>query len=80
MRRIACTVAIGGFTGAFLFLGAGVASAAPPGCEDTLGASASQTAQEPGPNAGPNSSVGWDTAEGAPNAPGQALVENCGPE
>jgi len=59
-------------------LGLAVPAVAAPGvCTVPPGNLVSQNARVPGPNAGPNSTIVWDVAEGAPNTPGQQNKNLC---
>lgn len=57
------------------FAGAG-GTKGPGDCGFAPGQDISVLAKDDGPNAGPNGSV-WFTADGAPNAPGQAVKNVC---
>jgi hypothetical protein len=54
-----------------------LAYGAPGQCHFPPGFDISSQAGEPGANAGPNTTTAWKTAEGAPNAPGQAVRNVC---
>lgn len=72
------TILAGGALVIGALLGLAVPAVAAPGaCTVAPGTQVSQNAHLPGPNAGPNSATVWDTAEGAPNTPGQQVKNLC---